>query len=265
MQRLEYRRRTLAEHPFNPISVPDLVLWLRNSRIRGLIDADTITTWIDSSRRLHDATQATEANKPLYKVDLVNGEPGARFDGVNDFLEVANHADFLIGANDDFTIMSVQDHIPAAADHRLLSKLNPGFTSVGSAGAIGFDCFLDHPSKNTLFRLDDDVVGAITLTSTATEPAGVWIQSLEFDRSSATGIKIRFDGNEEASADATTLGSLAGATRDLSVGSGPAGFVPGTWDIFEFLFFRRALGAGEHNRIGRYFARRYNLAWTDIP
>ena len=232
--------------------------------MRGLIDADTITTWIDSSRRLHDATQATEANKPLYKVDLANGEPGVRFDGVNDFSEVANHADFLIGANDDFTIISVQDHVPAAANDRLFAKLNPGFTSVGTAGAIGFECILVDPAKQILFRLDDDVVGIITLTSTATEPTGAWIQSLEFDRSSATGIKIRFDGNQEASADATTLGSLASATRALSIGSGTAGLEAGTWDIFEFLFFRRALSAAEHNLVGRYFARRYNLAWTNV-
>ena len=54
--------------------------------IAGLANAAAIGTWADRSRSGNDATQATEANKPTYRTNILNGNPVVRFDGTNDSL-----------------------------------------------------------------------------------------------------------------------------------------------------------------------------------
>jgi len=71
---------------FNPLSIAGCKLWLRADTITGLNDGQALTTWLDESGLGNNATQATAANKPLYKTNIQNGRPVVRFDGVNDFL-----------------------------------------------------------------------------------------------------------------------------------------------------------------------------------
>jgi hypothetical protein len=52
--------------------------------ITGLVDGDPVGTWLDLSGNGNHATQATAAKKPLYKVNIVNGQPVVRFDAVDD-------------------------------------------------------------------------------------------------------------------------------------------------------------------------------------
>ena len=54
--------------------------------ISGLANDATVGTW-SSRTNSNDATQSTEANKPLYKTNQLNGNPVVQFDGSNDRLE----------------------------------------------------------------------------------------------------------------------------------------------------------------------------------
>ena len=54
--------------------------------ISGLANNDAVSTW-SSRTGTNDATQATAANKPVYKTGQLNGNPVVEFDGSNDFLE----------------------------------------------------------------------------------------------------------------------------------------------------------------------------------
>jgi hypothetical protein len=73
---------------FAPTDVPNLELWLDG---RDLVGADgaAIATWTKRAGATGiNATQATGARQPLIKsgANGLNGQPVARFDGVNDFM-----------------------------------------------------------------------------------------------------------------------------------------------------------------------------------
>src|SRR5689334_16189447 len=71
---------------FTPQRIGGLVLWLAADRITGLADGAAIVTWTDLSGTGHDATQATGSKQPLYKTNILNGLPGALFDGTDDVM-----------------------------------------------------------------------------------------------------------------------------------------------------------------------------------
>lgn len=56
--------------------------------ISGLANDATVGTW-SSRTNSNDATQSTEANKPLYKTNQLNGNPVVQYDGSNDQLTFA--------------------------------------------------------------------------------------------------------------------------------------------------------------------------------
>jgi hypothetical protein len=61
-------------------------LVLDSRYITGLSDGTGVSTWSDISGNGYDATQATAANQPLFKVNVQGGQPGLLFDGSNDSL-----------------------------------------------------------------------------------------------------------------------------------------------------------------------------------
>lgn len=67
-----------------PDAISGLQMWLDADAITGLSDSDPVSTWSDQSGNSNDATQATGANQPLYKTNIVNGKPVVRFDNTND-------------------------------------------------------------------------------------------------------------------------------------------------------------------------------------
>jgi len=54
--------------------------------IDGVSDGSGVSSWSDRSGNGYNATQATGANQPLYKVNVQGGQPGLLFDGINDSL-----------------------------------------------------------------------------------------------------------------------------------------------------------------------------------
>jgi len=86
----DVRRRPLYGSSFSPDSLSNLSLWLKADAIEGLSDGDPVTTWFDQSSGEHDASQSTASKKPTYKVNVVNGKPVVRFDGVDDVMSFAS-------------------------------------------------------------------------------------------------------------------------------------------------------------------------------
>ena len=72
---------------FDPESISGLRVWLDASQLTGLADTDPVQTWPNLiAAEAENFTQATLANRPLYRTAVQNGLPGVRFDGSNDFL-----------------------------------------------------------------------------------------------------------------------------------------------------------------------------------
>jgi hypothetical protein len=84
------RRGAMAKPTaFSPSSIAGLGLWVDASQITGLADGDPVATWSDLSGNGRNFAQATSAQRPTYKVSILNGKPVVRFDGVDDRLDAA--------------------------------------------------------------------------------------------------------------------------------------------------------------------------------
>lgn len=60
--------------------------------LSGFSDGSAVDTWTDLSSNSRNATQATSANRPVYKTAIQGGNPVVRFDGSNDILETSAFA-----------------------------------------------------------------------------------------------------------------------------------------------------------------------------
>lgn len=69
--------------------ISDLIALYDTNLLTGLSDTDPIGTFTDGSGNSNDLTQATASKKPTYHVDVKNGYPAARSDGVDDYMQVA--------------------------------------------------------------------------------------------------------------------------------------------------------------------------------
>ncbi len=84
-----------------PLTIQGLQLWLRgdlgtfqdSAKTTGAVnDGDVIGAWDDRSGKNRDVLQSTTVDKPTLRLNVRNGKPIIRFDGVSDFLQ-ASYAD----------------------------------------------------------------------------------------------------------------------------------------------------------------------------
>ena len=69
----------LAQATWTPLQISGLQEWLDASAISGLSDDDFVAQWDDTSGNGNHATQGTEANRPTYKTNRLNGRPAVYF------------------------------------------------------------------------------------------------------------------------------------------------------------------------------------------
>lgn len=74
----------------------------------SLSDGDSVTTWADQTSNGHDLTDNSSA--PQYVASGINGNPVVRFDGVDDFLDVAFSN--LAQPNHIFIVAQIQSSSP---------------------------------------------------------------------------------------------------------------------------------------------------------
>lgn len=75
-----------AVAPFTPSSLTGLVLWVQADSLvdDGLASGSSVSIWGDDSSVGNNMLQATVANQPLLRTNVVNGHSTVSFDGVND-------------------------------------------------------------------------------------------------------------------------------------------------------------------------------------
>jgi lysophospholipase L1-like esterase len=74
---------------FDPASLSPLI-WLKPEAFSAAADNDPVPSWTDSSGNARHLTQATSGNRPVVKKGLgPNSHDLVRFDGTNDYLDVA--------------------------------------------------------------------------------------------------------------------------------------------------------------------------------
>lgn len=116
---------------WTPASIDGLGLWLDAAAITGLVDGDPVSTWTNDGSA-GDATQSSTA-RPLYKTGIVNGLPVVRFDGVDDWMSVADHTDIEMNANSTaFAVVVRRRSTPGGTYGAGIVSKDAGATSAGA-------------------------------------------------------------------------------------------------------------------------------------
>ena len=84
----------VSSPPFNPNSIPGLVLWFEADKqvysdagVTPATNGSTVQQWNDQSASAVNMSQATSASRPTYNTNQQNGLPLITGDGVDDFMK----------------------------------------------------------------------------------------------------------------------------------------------------------------------------------
>ena len=218
-----------------PTTISGCVMWL---------DAEFSTINLDGSNGVIQwrgvgggpvATQDTEASRPVYITNAMNGKPAIRFDGSNDSLSFGNLG--YLAPSGATVVMKVR---VLGNDYNIFSTLN-------SAA-----CRWNDGSQN----ID---LGAFTTTvqtnmaATLAEINGTFTFAMR--ASAAYGLEIR-KNNIVIDYKSTGFTYTGGDTYIL--GSAPGGSGAMNGDIYSFAFFNRVLSDKELRTVEEYLAWRYD-------
>jgi hypothetical protein len=92
--------------PFNPLNIPNCILWLQADRGITLDGSGNVSNWEDQSEAGHGVSQGTEANRPPLSENILKGLPVISFNGSTD-LYLAN-TDLGIGSQVEVTTITIQ-------------------------------------------------------------------------------------------------------------------------------------------------------------
>jgi hypothetical protein len=234
---------------FNPLSLSP-ALWLDANDLSGS-DGTQIATWTDKSGNGRNAMQATSVSQPKLYNNVLNGNQVARFDGVNDFLDVSG--------------------IPAITSLTTLAVFSPSFG--GATTSAWFRVFsVRGPANDVDFsqsghyipikrNLSTSTMGSFANSGIRSTAAGVSNQ-WEIRASTHTGSSITNHRNGvAASAYAHTLGNVSAACCVGGIGGSFAstdGYLLG--DIAEILVYPTALSTADRQKVESYLSQKYNIA-----
>lgn len=202
-------------------------------------DGDVVGQWQDQATAAVHVAQGTADNKPLLKLNILNGQPVLRFDGANDVLSSA----FTVGGvlSQPFTIFAVAK-IDDAEDNAF-NVLTDGDDTTNR-------CFSGKKNNNNwMIHSGVDIEGSAADTSW-----NIWCMLFH-------GASSQFwhDGSSEASGDAG-----ADAPDGFSVGAQTNQLYAWDGDIAEIIIYDSNLSDADKNEIGQYLAEKYGLSWSDI-
>jgi len=223
-----------------------LVLWLDANAITGLSDGAKVNQWNDLSGESNHATQTTEANKPTYKVTILNNKPVVRFDGLN--------------------------------DHLIIDTLLAGGTSSRTIFIVAKS---DVTANKAIFILNGDRTGTATARFYDITPE-IWVRvgsgNQQFNESFPAGYKILTISNDVNAkvneiygwldgSPLTVKGNTSGATAlnilgtRSSIGTILNDITTYAWkgDIAEILVYERILTDSEREMVESYFSTKYGL------
>ena len=230
-----------------------LVLHLDADAIEGLNDNDLVQTWSDLSGTGNHATQATEANRPTYKTNILDGKPVVRFSQPDETsLHVANNAT-LNGLEHLNAFVVIKPTTPQEYDH-ILEKRNSflcWFLTSDWAFFIRTDG-IEGVKNYDLWR--DEFQQSVT-----TDPALInWVWS------SATE-KANIYKNGTAGVEQDVVGDyIATSTTPLVIGGRVHTEEDNrhfTGDIAEIIIYNRALSTAEREQVEQYLGVKW-LGWT---
>ena len=240
-------------HPNTNASLEDipldtLALWLRADKGVQLDGQGRVMFWSDQSPSSadnlhdHDASQGNHENRPLFEPKGLHGKPAIKFDGNNDFLNVAGQVIW----KPHFSIIAVvSQNSTGDAAREIISNWHRRGRSTNSI-------FLGTTGTNKV-RVSD-----------AFSPAGILIEpSQPFILTAINTAKqaATYQNSTHLASQATLTPRVLGAPYVLGTqGNYGSEFWHG--NIAELLVFDHPLTEEQRNTVWRYLGNKYKLATT---
>lgn len=238
-------RRNVDIGIFSPLNISGLQGWYKSDAITGLNDGDALTTWLDSSGNGNSASQSTVANKPLYKTAIQNGLPVVRFDGSNDFLDIASGLGLTTASG--ATIFAVYS-CSAATDNGLIdtSNTNPGTVNTG----LGITRL--HSFSDTFFARAGSSANDITVASDTV----VTMRIIRYRHVQATR-ELWWNGvSKGTNSNSVSIGTQQTAVIGRWFGGNS---YPLSGDIAEILVYNASLSDAQCTQIETYLTSKWGL------
>jgi len=241
-KRKRYPHNISGGRAFSPASIAGLQLWLKADAITGLNDGDPVATWSDSSGNGRDATQSTPANRPTYKVNIVNGRPVVRFAAANS--QSLNLPNFLTGfsAGEIFIVIKITNDPTTGVGAG-------GLWEFGSDAAASHYCFTD--------GIIYDAFGT-TARKTTVNPTPTLAAWRLYNVSSAAGAwTSRLDTAQLFTTGTNTVGWTT--TPKFATSGAGAFFTDG--DIAELILYSSVLSTTDRSSLSSHLSAKYALSF----
>ena len=232
----------------------DLRLWLRADAGVTTNPGGGVTQWVDQSTNGNNAIQATDTQAPLLINSALNNRPVLRFDGADDFLDVADSeslsgtgdmASFFVIKFDDFaTFRAVWGKTAGAGGNQ------PAPTDIYALPSPPADA-----GKLRVFRGNGTGVGNSSATTAQPLPANSYL-AVGFDVSGST---LTHYLNNQVNGSGAATASVGDGNTALKIGTRTDLFTKMKGDIAELLIYSRALSAEERSDVFSYFRAKYGL------
>lgn len=236
---------------FAPDDIPDLVLWLDAQAIKGLRNADPLSTWQDSSGRGNHARQQLGLKQPKFVTQAHNGRPGVRFDGQNDVMTISDSGSLDIGTG-NLSILAVYSRRDSTQTNlRLIAKgastdRRQGYAIMGS---------------NDILRLivSNGQAKRVFVGSTNQVPDQATLSTFVVDRGAA--MRAYRDGALQGTVSLHRFGVESWDNhQDMTIGGlNPKPDIPWVGDLMELLIFRRHLSEIEHEALAAYLSDKWGI------
>lgn len=232
----------------SPDSVSNLQLWLKADAISGLSDGNPVSMWPDSSGNAQHISQVTASAKPVYKINILNGKPVVRFDGVDDFLSKDSGFSAFSGgaAYTAFIVYKITNSANDQFSWNIPSEVNQGSRLQQSAGVLystpvnGNSAYGSYAFTNTSsFHIFCDIYDGSKPTA-------------------ATKLRHFKNGTQQSLTFFGTMPSGLGASSSFRLGMrSDGGTSPFGGDIAEVLLYNKALSEAERLIVESYLNNKY--------
>ena len=238
----------LTSGPAGPTSLPvtdGLQLWLDASVGTSLGAGNTVVQWGDQSGNANNALQINEAMAPTLVPSAISGMPVVRFDGVDDFLDVADSDSLSItGDISTFYVIRFTDFATFRSVWGKTLQNQPGPTDIYAFPPTGLP---------TMWR-GNGTSGA-QVVAARPYPAGTFI--LAGIQQAGIAVAHYLGGSPNGSGN--NLAAIADAGTSLKIGTRDDGVTRMKGDMAELLIYDRALSISERVAVQRYLVERYVL------
>ena len=238
-----------------PVTLPGQTLTITNT-LQLWLQADTgvtadatgvVSAWTDSSGKGNNATQADTSLAPTLVTNVVNNKPVLRFDGVDDYLEVADSDSISISG--DITTFFVVNFTDFATYRAVWAKTSVNFPAPNDWYA------LPNSGIPRAYRGDGTAQNLGSVDGGVALPAGTYLIA-GWDMA---GTNLTHYLAAQPTHSGSISATLGDADTPLRIGTRDDLFTKMKGDIAEILIYNSALSAADRAAVVEYLASKYNI------